>query len=74
MVFQRYEPNGSKTFFKGIGMDKFFLKKVFTGQILIFSVHILTALIYAYRNFNVTTANTTDKTVTTQKRTAILLS
>jgi len=32
------------------------------------------SLISNYLNFNVTTVNTTDKMVTTQKRTAILLS
>ena len=53
-----------------IGMDQTSLKKIFikTNQ------EFIKPLISNYLNFNVTTANTTDKMVTTQKRTAILLS
>jgi len=61
---------GQKTVIIGIGKDQTFLKKNFHKD----KSRIHKTLISNYLNFNVTTANTTDKMVTTQKRTAILLS
>ncbi len=60
---------GQKTVIIGIGKDQI-LKKNFHKDKLLDNA----TLISNYLNFNVTTANTTDKMVTTQKRTAILLS
>ena len=60
---------GQKTVIIGIGKDQTFKKNFHKDK----SLNIST-LISNYLNFNVTTANTTDKMVTTQKRTAILLS
>ena len=70
LVLQRNEFNRSEKLSSSELETIKLLKKIF-----IRTNHItLIALISNYLNFNVTTANTTDKIVTTQNRTAILLS
>lgn len=60
MVLQKHELNGSEKLITDIGIAQSF-SKINTYLIL-------------YLNFNVTTANTTVRIVTTQNLTAILLS
>ena len=67
MVFQKHEFNGSEIFHWNWQNINSFIKSFYRNK---FKLNIL----YPYRNFNVTTANTTDKMVTTQNLTAILLS
>ena len=81
MVFQRYELNGSEKPSQDWWLKNFsfILKKHFHKyRPVLFLISYFLFLILQpplhYLNFKVTTASTTVKMVTTQKRTAILLS
>lgn len=82
MVFQRYENNGSEKYITGIGMNFSISKKMVfikTNSSYSLLVPFFLNVFYlfqkfVYLSFNVTTASTIVRIVTTQNLTAILLS